>query len=68
MLMFYDIVLPPPKYVIDTLALGLKNPALHKFNTIEWLAQSGILNDFIKDINSTTLKNIKSRSKQRFPR
>ena len=66
-----------PRYVLDTLALGPKNPVLDKFNEKEVSAEmdhllnrlksNGISNDVINDINVATPKNI-SCSIQRAPR
>ena len=66
-----------PRYVLDTLALGPKNPVLDKFNEKEVSAEMdhllnrlksiGISNDVINDINVAAPKNI-SCSIQRAPR
>ena len=71
-----DII--PPRYVIDTLALGPKNAVLDKFDPKETLAQIDALlykckrdkvsDEIMNDINVATFKYIKSCSKQKSPR
>ena len=75
---FYDIDSTPPKYVIDVLALGPKNPVLDKFNAKKFPAEIGILlprlrtqnvsNHIINYFKVATLKYVKSCCKQRVPR
>ena len=60
----FDIDIIPPKYVIDTLALGPKNSVLTKFDQKESLAETDSLlhklntqntsNEAINDINAAT--------------
>ena len=74
----FDIDIVPPKYVIDTLALGPKNSVLTKFDQKETLAEIDSLlhklntqntsNEAINDINAATLNYIKRCSKQKVPR
>ena len=74
----FDIGIVPPKYVIDTLALGPKNPVLTKFDQKEILAEIDIVlsklnernvsNKVINDINVATLQYIKTCCKQKTPR
>ena len=66
-----DIVLP--KYVLDTLALGPKNPVLEKSDLKVMLAEinlllnhvqeQNVLNETINDINIATIKYINKCSK-----
>ena len=68
----------PPKYVLDTLALGPKNAVLEKFDQKVMLAEIELLlnrleeqnvsNDVINDINIATINYIKKCSKQSIPR
>ena len=68
----------PPKYVLDTLALGPNNSILDKFNSKEMLAELDILlkkcqssqvsSQIINDINAATIKYIKACSNQKSPR
>ena len=72
----FDIV--PPKYVLDTLALGPKNPVLEKFDRKTMLAETDLLlnqlqeqnvsNETISGINIATINYIKTCSKQSIPR
>ena len=74
----YDLDSPPPRYVLDTLALGPKNAVLDNFNAKEVLAEidsllshckrANVSNDIINNINVATFKYIKSRSSQKSPR
>ena len=73
-----EIDLQLPRYVLDTLVLGPKNPVLDKFNEKEVSAEidhllnrlksNGISDNVINDINVATPKNIRSCSIQRTPR
>ena len=75
---FFDIGIVPPKYVIDTLTLGPRNPVLTKFDQKEILAEIDIVlsklnerivsNEVINDINIATLQYIKICCKQKTPR
>ena len=68
----------PPKYVMDTLALGPNNSILDKFSPKDMLAELDILlkqceiskvtAQSINDINAATMKYIKACSKQKSPR
>ena len=68
----------PPRYVLDTLALGPKNAILDKFNPKDTLAEIDMLlskckrnklsNDIINEINVATFKYVKSCSNQKSPR
>ena len=74
----FDIDVFPPKYLIDTLALGPKNSVLTKFDQKETLAEIDSLlhklktqntsNEAINDVNAATLNYIKRCSKQKVPR
>lgn len=74
----FKVDLQLPRYVLDTLALRPKKPALGKFNEKEKLAEidrllnrlnsNGNSNDVINDINVTTLEYVRSCSTQRTPR
>ena len=67
-----DIV--PPKYVLDTLVLGLKNPVLEKFDQKAMLAEIDLLlnhlqeqnvsNETISNINTATMNYNKKCLKQ----
>ena len=71
----FDIDIVSPKYVIDILALGLKNSVLTKFEQKETLVEIDSLlhksntqstsNEAINDINAATLNYIKRCSKQK---
>ena len=73
----FDIGIVPPNYIIDTLALGPKNPVLTKFDQKEILAEIHIVlsklnernvsNEVINDINVATLQYIKICCKQKTP-
>ena len=75
---FFEIDTPTPNYVLDTLAMGPKNPILGKFNQKEVLTEIDILlnnlkyenvsDDIMNDINVATLKYIKSCSNLKPPR
>ncbi len=68
----------PPKYVMDTLALGPNNSIMDKFNPKVMLAELDILlkkcqrsqvpSEIINDINAATTKYIKTCSSQKSPR
>ena len=74
----FDIDIVPPKYVMDTLALGPKNSVLTKFDQKDTLAEIDSLlhkldnldtpNEAINNINAATLNYIKRCSKQKVPR
>ena len=71
----FEVDIHPPKYLLDTLSMGPKNPILDKFNQKELLAEIDLLlnrlgeanvsNDVLNDINVATLKYVKSCSSQR---
>ena len=73
-----DDDIKPPQYVMDTLALGPKNPVLDKFNPKESLAEldmllhhcnaNNISDDIISEINVATMKYVKACSAQHTPR
>ena len=62
----FELDIHPPKYVLDTLSVGPKNPILNKFNKKELLPEVDLLlnrlgkanvsNDVLNDINVATLK------------
>ena len=74
----YQLDVKPPQYVLDTLAMGPRNPVLDKFNKKDVLAEIDYLlsrlkkrnmsDDIINEINAATLKYIKSCASQRTPR
>ena len=73
-----DLDIQPPRYVLDTLALGPRNAVLDKFNEKDVLAeidsllahcsQTGTSNDIMNNINVATFKYIKACSSQKSPR
>ena len=73
-----DLDIQPPRYVIDTLALGPKNAVLDTFDSKETLSQIDALlnrckrdkvsNEIMNDINVATFKYVKSCSNQKSPR
>ena len=70
----FKIDLQLPRYVLDTSALGPKNPGLDKFNEkdvidhlLNHLKSNSISSDVITNINVATLKYIRSCSTQRTP-
>ena len=73
-----DNDIAPPRYVLDTLALGPKNAVLDKFDPKDTLAQIDALlfnckkgkvsEDIMNDINVETFKYIKACSSQKPPR
>ena len=73
-----DDDIQPPQYVMDTLALGPKNPALDKFNPKEALAELDMLlhhcsennvsDEVTSEINVATMKYVKACSAQQPPR
>ena len=75
---FCELDIQPPRYVIDTLALGPKNAVLDSFDPKETLSQidallsrckrGKILNDIMNDINVATFKYVKACSNQKSPR
>ena len=75
---FYEINLQPPRYVIETLALGPKNPVLDQFDKkcmladidilLNNLKRSNVSNDTINDINILTVKYVKACTHQKSPR
>ena len=75
---FFELDIHLPKYVLDTLSMGLKNSILGKFNRKELLAEIDLLlnrlgkanvsKDVLNDINVATLKYVKICSSQRTPR
>ena len=75
---FFELDIHPPKYVLDTLSMGPKNPILYKFKQKELLAEINLLlnrlgkasvsNDVLNDINVANLKYVKSCSSHRTPR
>ena len=74
----FELDVFPPKYVLDTLVLGPKNPVLEKLGQKVMLAEIDLLlnrlqkqnvsNDVINDINIATISYIKKCSKQSIPR
>ena len=74
----FEVDIHPPKYVLDTLSMGPKNPILDKFNQKELLAEIDLLlnrlgkangsNDVLNDVNVATLKYIKNCLSQRTPK
>ena len=74
----HDIDVVPPRYVLDTLALGPKNAVQDQFNPHNVLADLDILlrnckrnkvnRQCINDLNIMVVKYIKICSKQRLPR
>ena len=74
----FEVDIHPPKYLLDTLSMGPKNPILDKFNQKELLAEMDLLlnrlgkanvsNDVFNDINIATLKYVKSCLSQGTPR
>ena len=74
----FELDIAPPKHVLDTLALGPKNPVLEKFDRKTMLAETDLLlnqlqeqnvsNETISGINITTINYIKTCSKQSIPR
>ena len=68
----------PPKYILETLALGRKNPVLGNFNQtvvfaeidllLNHLKEQNVSNETISDINIATIIDIKKCSKQSIPR
>ena len=75
---FHDIDVIPPRYVLDTLAIGPNNAVLDMFNSYNVLAELNLLlkkcdhykisNETINDINIVMVKYIKQASRQRPPR
>ena len=71
-----DVV--PPRYVLDTLALGPRNPTLDQFNKNTVLAELDLLlekcskvnvpHDTVNDINIAVVRYIKQCEKQHIPR
>ena len=75
---FFELDIVPPKYVLDTLALGPKNPVLEKFDQKVTLAEIGLLlnhlqeqnvsNERVSDINIAKTDYIKKCSNESIPR
>ena len=70
----YNMDKSPPKYVMDTLSRGWRNPVLGKFDKNDILAElDGLLkyckdNNVNKDINIKTLTYIRNCRKQKYSR
>ena len=74
----HNINITPPRYVLDTLALGPKNAVLDQFNSFNLLAELDMLlkqcernkigRETVCDINIMVMKYVKACSKQKVPR